>query len=155
MRYITCLSLLGYLLIPLIHSDIWGPILESFDGFKYFVTLVDDFTMITWLYLLKSKSELANVFQDFHKLVSTQFSSKICILTSDNGTEYMSHNMSHYLSIHGILLKKSCVGTPQQNGIAERKNRDLLDKNEGSHASYACTKTILVTRSAYSRISYQ
>ena len=108
----------------IIHSDIWGPILESFDGFKYFVTFVDDFTRITWLYLLKSKSELVNIFQYFHKLVSTQFSSKICILRSDNGTEYMSQ----YLSIHGILHQTSCVGTPQQNVIAKRKNRDLLEK---------------------------
>ena len=112
----------------IIHSDIWGPILESFDGYRYFVTFVDDFTRITWLYLLKYKSELPNVFQDFHKLVGTQFASKIHVLRSDNGTEYMSHNMSQYLSIHGILHQTTCVGTPQQNGVAERKNRDLLEK---------------------------
>ena len=61
----------------IVHSDIWGPVLESYDGFKYFVTFVDDFTRITWLYLLKFKSKVLYVFKDFHKLVNTQFSSHI------------------------------------------------------------------------------
>ena len=112
----------------IIHSDIWGPVLKSFDGFRYFVTFVDDFTRITWLYLLKFKSEVFDVFKNFHDLVHTQFSSKIKILRSDNGSEYMSHKMSQFLNGNGIIHQTSCVGTPQQNGIAERKNRDLLEK---------------------------
>ncbi|XP_038704782.1 uncharacterized protein LOC120000736 [Tripterygium wilfordii] len=67
-------------LFELVHSDVWGPVLESFDGYKYFVTFVDDFSRFTWLYLLRSKSEVASVFQDFHSLINTQFSSKIKIL---------------------------------------------------------------------------
>ena len=75
----------------LVHSDVWGLIIKSFDGYKYFVTFVDDFSRFTWLYLLKAKSEVATVFQDFHHLVHTQFSSQIKILQSDNGSEYMSN----------------------------------------------------------------
>ena len=112
----------------IVHSDIWGPILESFDGFRYFVTFIDDFTRITWLYLLKHKSETFNAFTDFYQLVSTQFSSKIQTLRSDNGSEYMSNKMKQFLSFNGVVHQTSCVGTPQQNGIAERKNRDLLEK---------------------------
>jgi hypothetical protein len=112
----------------LVHSDVWGPVIESFDGYKYFVAFVDDFSRFTWLYLLKAKSEVATVFQDFHHLVHTQFSSKIKILRSDNGSEYMSNIMIQYLSMHGIIHQTSCVHTPQQNGIAKRKNRDLLEK---------------------------
>jgi hypothetical protein len=55
----------------LVHSDVWGPVIESFDGYKYFVTCVDDFSRFTWLYLLKAKSEVATVFQDFYNLVHT------------------------------------------------------------------------------------
>jgi len=40
----------------------------------------------------------------------------------------MSKNMMQYLAFHGILHQSSCVGTPQQNGVAERKNKDLLEK---------------------------
>ncbi|KAM2882470.1 hypothetical protein COP2_015447 [Malus domestica] len=112
-----------------VHSDIWGPSrVESFDGYKYFVTFIDDYSRVTWLYLLKSKSEVFTAFQDFHKLITNHFSSKIFTLRSDNGTEYTSYNLSNYLSSHGILHQTSCVGTPQQNGVAERKNRDLLEK---------------------------
>uniref|UniRef100_A0A6N2MZF3 Integrase catalytic domain-containing protein n=1 Tax=Salix viminalis TaxID=40686 RepID=A0A6N2MZF3_SALVM len=65
---------------------------------------------------------------DFHKLVSTQFSANIKIFRSDNGSEFTSHIMKEYLGSNGILHQTSCVSTPQQNGVAERKNRDLLEK---------------------------
>ena len=112
----------------IIHSDIWGPVKESFDGFKYFVTFIDDFTRITWIYVMKFKSELFEMFKDFQNLVTTHYSSKISILRSDNGSEYLSNKMSQFLSSCGILHQTSCVGTPQQNGLAERKNRDILEK---------------------------
>nr|AEJ72555.1 putative retroelement polyprotein [Malus domestica] len=113
----------------IVHSDVWGPApLVSFDGFRYFVTFVDDFSRCTWLYLLKSKDEVINVFQEFHSLVTNQFSTQLKVLRSDNGTEYMSNAFAQYLTCHGIIHQTSCVGTPQQNGVAERKNRDLLEK---------------------------
>ena len=88
---------------------------------------MDDFSRTTWLYLLRSKTEVVEVFADFHKLVTNHFSSKIHTLRSDNGTEYMSHIMMKYLSNHGIMHQTSCVGTPRQNGIAERKNRTIME----------------------------
>ncbi|CAL2248738.1 unnamed protein product [Prunus armeniaca] len=115
-------------LFEIVHSNVWGPTFESFDGYKYFVTFVDDFSRVSWLYLLKFKSEVVDVFKDFHNLVKNQFSTQIQTLRSDNGTEYMSHIMTQYSSTHGIIHQTSCVGTPQQNGVAERKNRDLLEK---------------------------
>ena len=68
------------------------------------------------------------MFKDFHQLVITQFQSTIQNLRTDNGTEFLSNNMSQYLSSHGIVHQTSYVGTPQQNGISKRKNRDLLEK---------------------------
>jgi len=73
-----------------VHYNVWGPTIESFDGYKYFITIVDDFSRVTWIYLLKFKSEVVDVFKDFHMLVMTQFSTKLKILVSNNGTEYMS-----------------------------------------------------------------
>ncbi|CAL8994106.1 unnamed protein product [Prunus brigantina] len=60
-------------------------------------------------------------------LVSTQFSAHIKILRSDNGGEYTSHLFQDFLQTHGIISQRSCPSTPQQNGVAERKNRHLLD----------------------------
>ena len=68
MTFVTCPNVLGYLLtlpqiglhkpFELVHFDVWVFVLESFDGYRYFVTFVDDFTRVTWLYLLKFKSEM-------------------------------------------------------------------------------------------------
>jgi len=115
-------------MFELVHFDVWGPIIESFDGYKYFVTFVDDFSRVTWIYFLKFKSEVVDVFKDFHMLLMTQFSMKLKILRSANRTEYMSQKMTQYLASHDILHQSSFVGTPQQNGVAERKNRDLLEQ---------------------------
>jgi transposase InsO family protein len=106
-----------------------GPTIDSFDGYKYFILFVNDFSRVTWIYLLKFKSEVVHVFLNFDMLVMTQFSTQIKILQSDNGIEYMSKHMTQYLATHGILHQSSCVGTPQQNVVAESKNRDLLEKS--------------------------
>jgi transposase InsO family protein len=112
----------------LIHSDVWGPFDTSLDGYKYFVTFIDDFSRVTWVYLLKAKSDVFSCFQDFHTLLKNQFSGHLKTFRSNNGSEYMSKDMEHYLHSNGILHQTSYVGTPQQNGVSKRKNRDLLEK---------------------------
>ncbi|CAL2228316.1 unnamed protein product [Prunus armeniaca] len=68
-------------LFEMVHSDVWGPApLESFDGYRYYVTFVDDFSRVTWLYLLKFNSEVMDAFKNFHNLVMNHFSSQIHIL---------------------------------------------------------------------------
>jgi Integrase core domain len=112
----------------LIHSDVWGPApIDSYDNFKYFVTFIDDFSRATWLYLLNSKTEVFPIFKDFAKLISTQYNTQIRILRTDNGTEYINNNFRDFLSNMGIIHQTTCVGTPEQNGIAERKNRHILE----------------------------
>ena len=112
----------------LIHSDVWGmaPI-TSHANYKYFVTFIDDYSRFTWIYFLHSKNEVFSVFKIFYAYVQTQFSTKIKILRSDNGGEYTSHLFQDFLQNHGIIHQRSCPSTPQQNGVAERKNRHLLD----------------------------
>ncbi|RVW96479.1 Retrovirus-related Pol polyprotein from transposon TNT 1-94 [Vitis vinifera] len=60
-------------------------------------------------------------------MVQNQFNSKIQVLKSDNAKEYFTSSLSTYLQNHGIIHISSCVDTPQQNGVAERKNRHLLE----------------------------
>jgi hypothetical protein len=111
-----------------VHSDVWGisPVI-SHARYKYFVTFIDDFSRYTWVYFLRSKSEVLSVFQTFVAYVETQFSTGIKILRSDSGGEYMSHEFHDFLHHKGIVSQRSCPYTPQQNGVAERKNRHLLD----------------------------
>lgn len=76
---------------------------------------------------MKEKSEVGMIFANFHKMVQTQFQTSIQILRTDNGREYYHSILGSYLQKHGIIHQSSCVNTPQQNGIAERKNRHLLE----------------------------
>ncbi|KAK8913906.1 hypothetical protein KSP39_PZI024435 [Platanthera zijinensis] len=113
----------------LIHSDVWGPAptLTVGRGSSYFVTFIDDFSRCTWVYLLKDRSELFSVWQTFYNMIKTQFEVSIKFLRSDNAKEYLSHEFSSFCMQHGLLHQTSCVYTSQQNGVAERKNRHLLD----------------------------
>ena len=75
---------------------------------------------MTWLYLMKSKYEV-NLFQNFHKMIETQYNAKVRVLRSDNGGEYQSFDLQKYLEGHGIIHQTTCSNTPQQNGVAEQK----------------------------------
>src|SRR5436853_2288922 len=82
---------------------------------------------MTWLYLMKQKSEVIYCFQNFDSYVRTQFDKRIKLLRSDNGTEYTNKAFGAYLSSQGIQHQTTCPDTPAQNGVAERKNRHLLE----------------------------
>lgn len=66
-------------------------------------------------------------FKDFYTMVETQFQKKIRVLHNDNGTEYYKGILEIFLKEKGIHHRSTCVATPQQNGIAERKNKHLLE----------------------------
>ena len=112
----------------LIHSDVWGPSpIPTSSGHRWFVIFVDDCTRMTWLYQLKTKDEVFTIFQAFHAMVQTQFSSKIKILRSDNGGEFINKRFQAYFQQHGLLHETSCSQTPQKNGVTKRKNWHILE----------------------------
>ncbi|KAL0554130.1 hypothetical protein IC582_008044 [Cucumis melo] len=112
----------------LIHSDVWGSSKVTTSSEKrWFVTFIDDHTRLTWVYLITDKSEVPSIFQNFYHTIKTQFHIKIVILRSDNGREFQNHNLSKFLASKGIVHQTSCAYTPQQNGVAERKNRHLME----------------------------
>ena len=74
----------------LIHCDIWGPFFVStINGFKYFLTIVDDCSWCTWVYLLKHKSDTQSTLEEFSTMIETQFNTKVKCIRSDNGTEFI------------------------------------------------------------------
>ncbi|KAL0702312.1 hypothetical protein Bca4012_058434 [Brassica carinata] len=111
----------------LVHSDVWTAPCASRENHKYFVTFIDEKSKYTWLTLIKSKDRVLEAFVNFQNYVTNHFNSKIKIFRSDNGGEYTSNAFKQHLANHGIIHQTSCPYTPQQNGVAERKNRHLME----------------------------
>ena len=112
----------------IIHSDVWGlSKFATFDGSRWFVTFIDDCTRITWVCLIKYKSEVNLLFQNFHKMFCSQYNAQVQVLRSDNGGEYLSFELKRYFEAHGTIHQTTCFDTPQHNGVAERKNRHVLE----------------------------
>jgi len=116
---ITCSS------FDLIHVDIWGPFsTSSINGSIFFLTIVDDYTKFTWVHLMKHKSQTRSILHQFFHMISTQFQHKIKCLRSDNGAEFQMHE---FFASQGTIHQLSCVETPQQNSVVERKHQHLLN----------------------------
>lgn len=113
--------------LQLIHSDVWqSPVISNL-GFKYYVCFIDDYSRFTWIYLLHQKREVFLHFKHFKALVENLFSQKIKVFQSDGCGEFVNSNIQQFFSTNGIYFQKSCPDTPQQNGVAERKHRHLLE----------------------------
>ncbi|KAK8953905.1 hypothetical protein KSP39_PZI002955 [Platanthera zijinensis] len=116
-------------MLEYIHSDVWGPAPESsLGGAKYFVTFIDDFSRKVWIHFLKNKSEVFEKFKIWKTKVEKQTGKKVKYLRSDNGDEYTSIEFQAYCDQEGITRHLTIPGTPQQNGVAERMNRSLLER---------------------------
>ena len=94
--------------------------------FVYYVLFVDVYSKFTWLYLLKHKSDVLDVFKYFKATVENQLNSKIKVLRTDNGGEFTFNAFKLFCSSHGIIHQFSCPHTTQQNGVAERKHRHVV-----------------------------
>ena len=104
-----------------------GPPCVSRDNHRYFVTFIDEKSKYTWITLLPSKDRVFDAFKNFEAYISNHFNCKLKVLRTDNGGEYMSKTFQEHLTKHSILHQTSCSYNPQQNGIAERKNRHLME----------------------------
>ncbi|PKU86178.1 Retrovirus-related Pol polyprotein from transposon TNT 1-94 [Dendrobium catenatum] len=114
--------------LQLIHSDVWGPSsVISLQGYKYYIIFVDDFSRFSWLFPLTAKSEVPLIFVRFQRLVERQFNAKIKIFRSDGGGEYTSKQFQSLLATSGIVHQLTCPYTPEQNGLAERKHRHIIE----------------------------
>ena len=112
-----------------IHSDIWGPSqIPSHGGARYFITFIDDYSMKLWVYILKHKSEALDKFKEWTALMENQIGRKVKRLRTDNGLEYCSNEFDEFCRKMGIARHKTVRNTPQQNGLAERMNRTLIEK---------------------------
>jgi transposase InsO family protein len=113
--------------LQLIHTDVWCSPVVSLSGFRYYVIFIDDFSRYSWLYPLSQKSDVFTSFMKFKSLVENQFSTQIKQLQSDGGGEFLSKQFTSLLETNGIFHRISCPYTAQQNGLAERKHRHVVE----------------------------
>src|SRR3954469_21399726 len=115
-------------ILELLHVDLFGPPSHaSLGGKKYCLVIVDDFSRYLWIYFFKLKSDTQKTFIDFINMVQHQYNLPVLIIRSDNGTEFKNYTLNDFLSDEGIKHQYSVAYTPQQNGVAERKNRTLIE----------------------------
>jgi hypothetical protein len=115
-------------LLDLIHMDVCGPMQTvTPGGNRYFMTMIDDHSKYTVLYLLKNKSEVQTKIKEYVKFVQTKFKRTPKVIRSDRGGEYTSHELTQFLRAEGIKAQLTVPYTPQQNGCSERKNRYLVE----------------------------
>ena len=100
---------------------------KTHDNCKMFLTIVDDFSRHTWIFLLKHKSDVVSLLYQFVNFIKTQFQANIMTIRSDNAKEFCEGDILQLYTKYGITHQKSCVNTPQQNGTVERKHRHLLE----------------------------
>ena len=99
----------------------------SIGGAKYFLIFVDDRSRYTWVYFIRRKSDVFEYFKEFKTVVEKHTGKCIKILRSDQGGEYTSRAFNSYCKNNGILQQFKVPHTPQQNGVAKRKNMTLVE----------------------------
>lgn len=114
--------------MDLIHTDICGPMQTTTPGGKkYFITFIDDFSRYTVIYLLNKKSEAVEKLDQYIKMVKIKFGKIPKVIRSDRGGEYTGGEFRNYLLKNGIQYQVTAPYSPQQNGVAERKNRTIME----------------------------
>lgn len=108
-----------------IHSDIWGPYRTcSLGGHIYFISLIDDHTRKSWLICLQSRKDLYKFVNEWMKVVELDSGEKVTLFRCDNAKEYQK--FEQLVRSEGIQMEYTTPYTPEQNGVAERFNRTIV-----------------------------
>ncbi|GJZ90775.1 putative ribonuclease H-like domain-containing protein [Tanacetum coccineum] len=112
----------------MLHMDLFGPtFVSSLMHKKYCLVVTDDYSRFSWVFFLTTKDETSEILKFFIKEVENLVDKKVKIIRSDNGTEFKNKVMDDFCREKGIKREYSVARTPQQNGVAERKNRTLIE----------------------------
>ncbi|BBN70448.1 hypothetical protein Prudu_1477S000700 [Prunus dulcis] len=107
-------------------SHCTAPARVTSNGFRWFVTFIDDCTRLTWVFLLENKHDVASILLEFCTMVSTQFHTRVRVFRTDNRGEYVNNTLASFFLAQGIIHQTTTLFTPQQNGVSERKNLSKL-----------------------------
>ncbi|GJT11959.1 retrovirus-related pol polyprotein from transposon TNT 1-94 [Tanacetum coccineum] len=114
--------------LQLLHMDLCGPMrVESINGKKYVLVIVDDYSRYTWTHFLRSKDETPGVLIDFLTLVQRGLHAQVTTVRTDKGTEFLNKTLHAYFAKEGIRHETSTARTPEQNDFVERRNCTLVE----------------------------
>ncbi|KAJ9557546.1 hypothetical protein OSB04_012160 [Centaurea solstitialis] len=114
--------------LQLLHMDLFGPTNVMSIGKKsYCLVIIDDYSRFTWVFFLRTKDETSGLIKPFVKRVENQVNLRVKVIRSDNGTEFKNADLNSFCEEKGIERQFSAPRTPQQNGVAERRNRTLIE----------------------------
>nr|GEY91111.1 retrovirus-related Pol polyprotein from transposon TNT 1-94 [Tanacetum cinerariifolium] len=160
----------AYQILELIHADLCGPMrTESLAGSKYFLLFTDDYSRMSWVYFLQVKSETFEHFKKFKALVEKQTGENLKALRTYRGGEFLSKEFIDFCDEHGIKRELTAPYTPEQNGVAERKNKTVVEmtrsmmKSKGLPNSFWAERVttsvyllnISPTKAVWDRTSYE
>nr|GEX64164.1 retrovirus-related Pol polyprotein from transposon TNT 1-94 [Tanacetum cinerariifolium] len=112
----------------LLHMDLCGPMrVESVNGKKYILVIVDDYSRFTWAKRLRSKDEALNFIIKFLKMIQVRLKVLVRRIQTDNGTEFVNQTLFEYYEQVGISHETSAARSPQQNSVVERSIRTLIE----------------------------
>ncbi|KAJ9567467.1 LOW QUALITY PROTEIN: hypothetical protein OSB04_003433 [Centaurea solstitialis] len=114
--------------LQLLHMDLFGPVnVQSIAGKKYTLVIVDEYSRYTWVFFLRSKSDAPEEIILFVRKMERLNNLTVRSIRSDHGTEFKNSTLETFFDQKGISQNFSSVRTPQQNGVAERRNRTLIE----------------------------
>ncbi|GKB36639.1 putative ribonuclease H-like domain-containing protein, partial [Tanacetum coccineum] len=114
--------------LHMLHMDLFGPTnVKSLMKKSYCLVVTDDFSRFSWVFFLATKDETSGILKTFITEIENQLDHKVKVIRSDNGTEFKNSIMNQFCEMKGIKREFSVARTPQQNGVAERKNRTLIE----------------------------
>ena len=114
--------------LQLVHADICGPIKPVSNSKKrYLISFIDDYSRKVWIYFLTEKSEAFTTFKNYKNLVEKETGAFICCLCIDRGGEFTSLEFNAFCKTNGISRQLTVAYTSQQNGVAEHKNRTIMN----------------------------
>nr|GEW71200.1 retrovirus-related Pol polyprotein from transposon TNT 1-94 [Tanacetum cinerariifolium] len=107
----------------LLHMDLYRPMcVESINGKKYILVIIDDYSRFTWVKCLRSKDEAPDFIIKFLKMIQVQLKVSVRRIQTDNGTEFVNQTLREYYEQVGISHETLVARSPQQNDVVERRN---------------------------------
>ncbi|GJT71963.1 putative ribonuclease H-like domain-containing protein, partial [Tanacetum coccineum] len=114
--------------LHMLHMDLFGPtFVKSLMKKMYCLVVTNDYSRFSWVFFLATKDETSGILKSFITRVENLIDQRVKVIRCDNGTEFKNKEMNQFCERKGIKREFSVARTPQQNGVAERKNRTLIE----------------------------